>query len=66
MLDEINSTADLEVDGGVKPNNSQEIAAAGANVLVAGSAIFGGTRSISENIAAFRQVLGQTVNASVT
>lgn len=59
MLDEIGSTADLEVDGGVKAGNAAEIVAAGANVLVAGSAIFGGSRSINENISAFRTVLGQ-------
>lgn len=57
MLDEIGSTADLEVDGGIKVDNAAEIVAAGANVLVAGSAIFGGPRSISENISAFRAAL---------
>ena len=31
----------LEVDGGVKPDNIGEIAAAGADTFVAGSAIFG-------------------------
>ncbi|MGH8687335.1 MAG: ribulose-phosphate 3-epimerase, partial [Burkholderiales bacterium] len=31
----------LEVDGGVKPDNIAEIAAAGADTFVAGSAIFG-------------------------
>lgn len=60
MLDAIGSTADLEVDGGIKPDNAAQIAAAGANVLVAGSAIFGGPDSIAGNIAAFRQALGQT------
>ncbi len=57
MLDTIGSTADLEVDGGVKTKNAAKIAAAGANVLVAGSAIFGGTQSISENITTFRETL---------
>ncbi len=57
MLDGIGSTAVLEVDGGVKTHNAAEIAAAGAGVLVAGSAIFGGKQSIAENIAAFRQAL---------
>lgn len=33
---------DLEVDGGVSAANAPEIAAAGANVLVAGSSIFSG------------------------
>ncbi len=58
MLDEIGSTADLEVDGGVKTDNAAEIVAAGADVLVAGSAIFGGSRSIAKNIAAFREAIG--------
>lgn len=31
----------IEVDGGVAPSTVGEVAAAGANVLVAGSAIFG-------------------------
>jgi ribulose-phosphate 3-epimerase len=30
----------LEVDGGVTPNNAEAVCAAGANVLVAGSAVF--------------------------
>ena len=34
-----------------------EIVAAGANVLVAGSAIFDGPRSIAENIGSLRQAL---------
>jgi ribulose-phosphate 3-epimerase len=36
---------DIEVDGGVGPNNAAELAAAGANAFVAGSAVFkGGTQ----------------------
>jgi len=31
----------IEVDGGVKPYNARRIAEAGAEVLVAGSAVFG-------------------------
>ena len=58
MLDAIGSTADLEVDGGVKPDNAAAIAAAGATVLVAGSAVFGGPGTVAENIAAFRAALG--------
>ena len=36
---------DLEVDGGVGADNARAIADAGANVLVAGSSIFGGNDS---------------------
>ncbi len=57
MLDAIGSTADLEVDGGIKTINAAAVAAAGANVLVAGSAIFNGPLSISDNITAFRRAL---------
>ena len=32
---------DLEVDGGVDPETAKLVIAAGANVLVAGSAVFG-------------------------
>ena len=39
-LDAIGSQALLEVDGGVKVDNARDIVAAGATVLVAGSAIF--------------------------
>ena len=57
MLDAIGSTADLEVDGGIKASNAAQVAAAGANVLVSGSAIFGGPNTIAENITTFRQAL---------
>ena len=40
-LDESGVELDLEVDGGIKPDNVASIKQAGANVLVAGSAIFG-------------------------
>jgi ribulose-phosphate 3-epimerase len=40
-LNESGVELDLEVDGGIKPDNAGIIKQAGANVLVAGSAIFG-------------------------
>ncbi len=40
-IDESGYDIRLEVDGGVKVNNISEIAAAGADMFVAGSAIFG-------------------------
>ena len=47
---------DIEVDGGVTPETAPLVTAAGANVLVAGAAVFkGGTRdSYAANIAAIR------------
>lgn len=58
MLDGMKSKAFLQVDGGVKPENAKQIADAGADVLVAGSAVFGGKKSVAENIADFRAALG--------
>ncbi|PQV63407.1 ribulose-phosphate 3-epimerase [Abditibacterium utsteinense] len=47
----------IEVDGGVVATNATEIVRAGADILVSGSGIFGGARSISENVAAFREAI---------
>ncbi|MFA5716558.1 MAG: ribulose-phosphate 3-epimerase [Desulfobulbaceae bacterium] len=41
MLDRIDSRAGIEVDGGVGPPTIARVASAGANIFVAGSAIFG-------------------------
>ncbi|MBI1205112.1 MAG: ribulose-phosphate 3-epimerase [Rhodopseudomonas sp.] len=49
---------DIEVDGGVTADNAGAIAAAGANVLVAGSAVFKGGK-YKENIAAIRNAAAQ-------
>ena len=40
LIDEMGLDIDIEVDGGVKPSNISEVVNAGANVIVAGSAIF--------------------------
>ncbi len=57
MLDDIGSSAELEVDGGVKAENAAEVARAGATVLVAGSAVFNKKGSVAENIARIRASL---------
>ncbi|MPZ56820.1 MAG: ribulose-phosphate 3-epimerase [Rhizobiales bacterium] len=47
---------DIEVDGGITPEHAGTVAAAGANVLVAGSAVFkGGPSAYAANIAALRE-----------
>jgi ribulose-phosphate 3-epimerase len=46
---------DIEVDGGITPDNAAAVARAGANVLVAGSAVFkGGPNAYRADIAAIR------------
>jgi ribulose-phosphate 3-epimerase len=57
MLNDIGSSAELEVDGGVKAENAAEVARAGATVLVAGSAVFNKKGSVAENIARIRASL---------
>jgi ribulose-phosphate 3-epimerase len=54
---------DLEVDGGVTADNAREIAAAGANVLVAGSSVYGGNdpATYSDRIAAIRMAASTRV-----
>ena len=53
MIDESGRDIRLEIDGGVKVDNIGEIAAAGADTFVAGSAIFG-TDNYAATISAMR------------
>jgi len=48
MLDEAHSNALIEIDGGVSRLNAKELYNAGADVLVAGSAVFNASDPISE------------------
>jgi len=41
MIQEMETECDIEVDGGINPETSVDVREAGANILVAGSAIFG-------------------------
>ncbi|WP_270646513.1 ribulose-phosphate 3-epimerase [Paeniclostridium hominis] len=40
LIDEQGLNVDIQVDGGIKPSNVDKVVKAGANVIVAGSAIF--------------------------
>ena len=53
MIDERGLTVDIEIDGGVKVDNVATVCAAGANVIVSGSGIFG-TPDSAATIAAMR------------
>lgn len=58
MIDERQLTqVDLEVDGGISPDNAAEVVSAGANVLVVGSAIFNSKASVAENIKSLRRAI---------
>lgn len=51
MLDQAGLNVDIEVDGGVTLDNVEEVLNAGANVIVAGSAVF--KNSAADNVKAF-------------
>lgn len=57
MLDDGNYKAELEVDGGIKVSNIGAVAKAGADVFVAGSAIFG-SENYKKTISAMRLEIG--------
>lgn len=40
-IDQYKPTCDLQVDGGINPETAKKVIAAGANVLVAGSSVYG-------------------------
>ena len=56
-LEAAGSTAELEVDGGIKPENARAVAQAGASVLVAGSAVFLDPEGVSAALAKFRKAI---------
>lgn len=55
LVDERGIKLDIEVDGGINLYNVKEVMAAGANVIVAGSAVFDG--NITENVENFLSIL---------
>lgn len=57
MIERSGRNIELEVDGGVKAENIAEIAKAGADVFVAGSAVFNG-KDYTRNLAALRAAVG--------
>ena len=55
MITEAGLNVDIQVDGGVYVENVREVLDAGANVIVAGSAVFRG--DAGENTAKFMEIL---------
>ena len=55
MIDKKGLKTDIEVDGGVNQQNVTDFLDAGANIIVAGSAVFNG--DITENVERFLEIL---------
>jgi ribulose-phosphate 3-epimerase len=58
MLDDRKLGAELEVDGGIGPDNAGKIVKAGANVLVAGNSVFKAPEGIGGAMQRLRQAAG--------
>jgi len=54
LIDAVNPACLLEVDGGVKAENIASIAAAGAETIVVGSAIYNTQQTVAESVRALR------------
>ena len=54
MIERIKPACDLEVDGGIDPVTAREAVEAGANVLVAGSSVFGDSEGVAVGIKSLR------------
>ena len=59
LIDEGGLPVDIEIDGGVTPENAPRCAAAGANVLVAASAVFNDRAPVTENMARLKEALAK-------
>jgi ribulose-phosphate 3-epimerase len=62
MIDEITPGCDLEVDGGIDTSTAPLAVNAGANVLVAGSAIFGTCEGVSAAMKRLRAAVEQVMS----
>lgn len=59
LLNKEKLKVDIEVDGGINLSNVEEAMDAGANIIVAGSAVFKG--DIRENVTGFLNVMQNTL-----
>ncbi len=57
MLEQTGNKADIEVDGGINLENCEKLLDAGANIIVAGSAVFSG--ELEENVCRFLDILSE-------
>jgi ribulose-phosphate 3-epimerase len=58
MIDRRNPSCRLQVDGGINPETIRQVVDAGADTIVAGSAVFTGPLGPKGNLAALREALG--------
>lgn len=59
LIDKRGLPTDLQVDGGISATTAAAVARAGANVLVAGSAVYNNRMSVAESIARIRRSIAE-------
>lgn len=57
MADDKGVSVEIEVDGGITPDNAKMVIEAGADMLVAGSAVFNGDKE--KNVKKFMEIMGR-------
>jgi ribulose-phosphate 3-epimerase len=62
MIEHMNPGCELSVDGGIDEASAPMAVAAGANVLVAGSSVFGANKTVGAAMEALREAVMQTVH----
>jgi len=62
MIEQLNPDCELNVDGGIDEASAPLAIAAGANVLVAGSSIFGANKRVAEAMDALRDAITQVAH----
>ena len=60
-MDELCPLADLQVDGGIHPDNIADVVDSGANVIVVGSSVFNDKGTPAANLALLREHLLESV-----
>ena len=61
MIEEINPTCDLEVDGGIDEATAPMAVAAGAKVLVAGTSVFGTNEGVAAAMESLRHAVSEVL-----
>jgi ribulose-phosphate 3-epimerase len=64
LIDRLKPGCDLEVDGGIDVTTAPAVVRAGANVLVAGSAVFGDRESVAAAMSRLRTAIDSTARAA--
>jgi len=59
MIEQINPACELEVDGGIDETTAPLAVAEGANVLVAGTSVFGSNKTVAVAMEALREAISQ-------